>query len=84
MSANNSVYRDIEVYMFQDQDNTQMHLYMHRNTVVDFYTNMQAFLDTWTKNEDVINNTDAVNAIYQSFDEAIESINLSIILKSAK
>lgn len=28
MSENKAVYRDVEVYMFQDQDNTQMHMYM--------------------------------------------------------
>jgi hypothetical protein len=84
MSTKGSALKDVVYYAFQDVDACQLHLYMHRNTVVDFYTNMQALLDTWTKNEDVINNAAAVNAIYKSFDEAIESINLSIVLKAAK
>jgi hypothetical protein len=84
MSTKGSALKVVVYYAFQDVDACQLHLYMHRNTVVDFYTNMQALLDTWTKNEDVINNAAAVNAIYKSFDEAIESINLSIVLKAAK
>lgn len=81
MSEKGSALKDITLYAFQDQNNTQMHLYMHRDVVVDFYTNMQAFLDTWTKDVDVVNDAAAVKAIYDSFDQAIESINLTIILK---
>jgi hypothetical protein len=84
MSNLGAALKDITFYAFQDADNTQMHLYMHRNTVVDFYTNMQALLDTWANDKDVINDAEAVKAIYNSFDKAIESINMSIILKSDK
>jgi hypothetical protein len=36
------------------------------------------------KDEDIINDAAAVKAIYDSIDEAVESINLSIILKASK
>lgn len=83
MSEMGSALKDVVYYAFQDVDSCQMHLYMHRDAVVDFYTNMQAFLDTWLNNEDVINDAEAVKAIYQSFDEAVETINLSIIFHAS-
>ena len=36
------------------------------------------------KDEDIINDAAAVKAIYDSIDEAVESINLSFILKASK
>ena len=84
MSEQGSALHDVELYAFQDVDACQMHIYMHRNAVVDFYTNMQAFLLSWQNDRDVINDADAVEAIYESIDEAIETINLSIIMKEAK
>ena len=84
MSEQGSALHDVELYAFQDVDACQMHIYMHRNAVVDFYTNMQAFLLSWQNDRDVINDADAVEAIYKSIDEAIETINLSIIMKAAK
>ena len=38
-SANNPVYHDVEVYTFQDQDNTQMHMYMHTTAFEKFFAN---------------------------------------------
>ena len=84
MSEQGSALHDVELYAFQDVDACQMHIYMHRNTVVDFYTNMQAFLLSWQNDRDMINDADAVEEIYKSIDEAIETINLSIIMKAAK
>jgi hypothetical protein len=75
--------RDVELYAFQDADNCQMHIYMHRDTVVDFYTNMQAFLTAWQQENDaLVNDVAAVKAIYDSIDEAVESINLSLVMKA--
>ena len=84
MSEQGSALHDVELYAFQDSDACQMHIYMHRNAVVDFYTNMQAFLLSWQNDRDVKNDADAVEEIYKSIDEAIETINLSIIMKAAK
>lgn len=84
MSEKGSALHDVELYAFQDVDACQMHIYMHRDTVVDFYTNMQAFLLSWQNDRDMINDADAVEEIYKSIDEAIETINLSIIMKAAK
>ena len=83
MSANNSVYRDIEVYMFQDQDNTQMHMYMPVKSFENFFGNVTAVV--LAKNGELnLDDADAVAEHYAKIEAAIETINLSFIFKSAK
>ncbi len=83
MSANNSVYRDIEVYMFQDQDNTQMHMYMPVKSFENFFGNITAVV--LAKNGELnLDDADAVAEHYAKIEAAIETINLSFIFKAAK
>ena len=82
-SVNNPAYKDIDVWTFQDQDNTQMHMYMPTyafenflaNTIVEMMSN-EGKLD--------LNNTEKVAEIYAAVTEAIETINVSFIFKAAK
>ncbi len=82
-SANNPAYKDIDVWTFQDQDNTQMHMYMPTyafenflaNTVVEMMAN-EGKLD--------LTNVEKVAEIYAAVAEAIETINVSFIFKTAK
>lgn len=39
MCANNPAYKDVEVYTFQDQDDTQMHMYMPTSSFEKFFAN---------------------------------------------
>ncbi len=80
MSELKDVYRDVEVYTFQDQNNTQMHMYMPTYSFKNFFGNMQINL---MEAKDQLDKTDAeaVKAVYDRVDAAIESINLTIILK---
>ncbi|MBQ2365660.1 MAG: hypothetical protein II293_00715 [Bacteroidaceae bacterium] len=39
MSANNPAYKDVKVYTFQDQDDTQMHKYMPTSSFEKFFAN---------------------------------------------
>jgi hypothetical protein len=73
-------FKDVDVYTFQDQDNTQMHMYMPTSSVEAFFGNLQVMTLSFTGQLD---NTDAeaVKAVYDRVVAAIESINLSIILK---
>lgn len=82
-SVNNPAYKDIDVWTFQDQDNTQMHMYMPTyafenflaNTIVEMMSN-EGKLD--------LSDAEAVAAIYDAVTEAIETINVSFIFKAAK
>ena len=83
MSENNSVYRDIEVYMFQDQDNTQMHMYMPVTSFENFFGNISAAMKA--KNGELdLNNAEAVAQLYSNIENAIETINVSFVFKARK
>jgi hypothetical protein len=73
-------FKDVDVYTFQDQDNCQLHMYMPTSSVEAFFGNLQVMTLSFTGQLD---NTDAeaVKAVYDRVVAAIESINLSIILK---
>ena len=82
-SVSNPACKDIDVWTFQDQDNTQMHMYMSvksfenflANTVVEMMAN-EGKLD--------LNDAAAVKAIFDQVEAAIETINVSFIFKTAK
>ena len=44
MSANNPAYQDVDMYAFQDQDNTQMHWYMPTTSFEKFFGNTSVAL----------------------------------------
>ena len=81
MSDKVSTLKDIVYYAYQDADDSQMHLYMHRNAFVNFYTNVQALLLEGTDAQFDITNAEAIDAIYNSINDVVESINLSIVMK---
>ena len=83
MSSKNAALKDVDLYTFQDQDNTQMHMYMHSTGFVNFFGNMQV---TVMEQMDLIDTTDAaaVKAVFDSIDEAVETINLSLVMTKAK
>ena len=73
-------FKNIDIYTFQDQDNTQMHMYMPTSSVEAFFGNMQVMALS-QKGELDKTDAEAVKAVYDRVDAAIESINLTIILK---
>ena len=81
MSAKVPTLKDVVFYAFQDTDDCQIHLYMHQTAFVNFFANMQAMLMMkWDASFD-ITNADAINAIYNEINEAVETINVSLVLK---
>ena len=83
MSEKNPAYKDVDLYTFQDKDNTQMHMYMHSTGFVNFFGNMQV---TIMEQLGQLDTTDAaaVKAVFDSIDEAVETINLSLVMTRAK
>lgn len=79
MSERDAAYKDVDLYTFQDQDNTQMHMYMPTYAFETFFANMQiAFMSELGQ----LDKTDAaaVEAVFNSIDEAVETINLSLVM----
>ncbi len=81
--SENGPFQDVDVYTFQDQDNTQMHLYMPTSSFEKFFANTSVYvmLGNGQLNE---NDTEAIAGVYKSVADAVESINLSIVMTKAK
>ena len=82
MSEKNAAFRDIDLYTFQDQDNTQMHMYMPTYAFVNFFGNMQCTIMSQLGQLD-LTDADAVKAVYDSIDDAVETINVSFVMTKA-
>ena len=79
MSQTNPVYKDVLVYTFQDQDNTQMHWYMPTSSFENFFGNTSVAVMLGHGQLD-INDTEAIAGVYQTIADAVESINLSLVM----
>lgn len=82
-SAVNPACRKVEMYMFQDQDNTQLHMYMHTNSFVNYFANLgipgliaEGKLDPA--------DTAAVEKVFADMESRVESINASFVFKVLK
>ena len=79
MSANDPVFHDVVVYTFQDKDNSQMHMYMPTSSFEKFFANTSVSVMLGYGQLDK-NDADAIAAVYQNVADAVESINLSLVM----
>ena len=80
MSSRHASYRDVVVYAFQDVDGCQFHMYMPTASFENFFSNLSLSILSASGQVD-INNPVHVDAVYKEVADAIESINVSIVLK---
>ena len=83
MSANNPAYQDVDMYAFQDQDNTQMHWYMPTTSFEKFFGNTSVALMLGYGQLDK-DDTEGIANVYKTIADAVESINLSIVMSKSK
>ena len=83
MSEFSSYYRDVDMYMFQDQDDCQLHMYMPTYAFINYFANMDLAALTVTGDIDLTDEA-AVEAIFERMDERVESINVSFTFKATK
>ena len=83
MSSKNAAFKDVDLYTFQDQDNTQMHIYMNATGFVNLLGNLQVSI---MEQKGQIDTTDAaaVKAVFDRIDEALETVNVSLVMTEAK
>ena len=81
MSSVNPACRKVEMYMFQDADDSQLHMYMHTNAFVNYFANLDVIA---LITEGKINQPDetAIAKVFADMEARIESINVSLILKA--
>ena len=82
MSDKDAAYKDVDLYTFQDADCSQMHMYMPTYAFINFFGNMQATIMEQLGQLD-LTNAEAVKAVFDSIDEAVETINVSFVMEKA-
>ena len=83
LSAENPAYRKVDMYMFQDADNSQLHMYMHTNDFINYFANMELY-NLLAAGEITADNTTAIEKVYTDMEARIESINVSFVFKARK
>ena len=81
MSASNPACRKVEMYMFQDADDSQLHMYMPTSAFINYFTNLQ--IPTLVQAGE-LDTTDAaaVEKVFTDMEARVESINVSFVFKA--
>ena len=82
-SAENPACRKVDMYMFQDKGDTQLHIYMPTKSFTNYFANLEIFTMLL---EGKIDPTDAaaVEKVFADMEERVESINVNLVLKARK
>ena len=83
MGASNPAWRTVEMYMFQDKDDTQLHMFMSTQSCINYLANLEipALIE-----EGKLDPTDAaaVEKVFADMEARIESINVTFVMKARK
>ena len=79
----NPALRKVEMYMFQDQDDCQLHMYMHTDAFINYFANLEVVTMLQAGK---IDTTDAaaIAKVFADMEARVESINVSFVLKARK
>ena len=75
--------KDVDLYSFQDYDDCQLHMYMPTYAFINFFRNMQVTMMAQMGQLDLTDDA-AVKAVYDSLSKAVETINVSFVMKAGK
>ena len=77
------VCRNVEMYMYQDADDSQLHMYMPTASFINYFANMEIF---GLVAEGKLDTTDAtaVEKVFADMEARVESINVSFVFKARK
>ena len=83
MGASNPAWRTVEMYMFQDEDDTQLHMFMSTQSCINYLANfaIPALIE-----EGKLDPTDAaaVEKVFTDMEARVETINVSLVFKARK
>ena len=83
MSVGNPALRKVEMYMFQDADDSQLHIYMPTASFINYFANLE-FVTLFTAGEIDPTDAAAVEKVFADMDARVESINVSLVFKARK
>ena len=81
-SAVNPACRKVDMYMFQDNDNTQLHIYMHTASFVNYFANLKVLTMPLEGNFDL--SDAAAEKVFADMEARVESINVSFVFNVRK
>ena len=83
MSVVNPALRKVDMYMFQDKDDTQLHMYMPTASFINYFANMELYALILEGKIDSAD-TAAVEKVFADMEARVESINVSFVFKAIK
>ena len=83
LSAENPAYRKVDLYVFQDADDSQLHMYMNTKAFIDYFACMELY---YSLSSGRINPSDtaAIEKVFTDMEARVESINASFVFKLRK
>ena len=82
-SAAHPACRKVDMYMFQDADDSQLHIYMHTASFINYFANLKVLTMPLEGNYD-LSDTAAVEKVFTDMEARVESINVSMVFKARK
>ena len=83
LSAENPAFRKVDMYMYQDADDSQLHMYMHTDAFINYFANLQIF-DLISDGKIDLTDAAAVEKVFTDMEARVESINVSFVMKVRK
>ena len=83
MSVVNPALRKVDMYMFQDANDSQLHMYMPTASFINYFANMELYALILEGKIDPANST-AVAKVFTDMEARVESINVSFVFKALK
>ena len=80
MGVVNSALRKVDMYIFQDADDSQLHMYMPTASFINYFANLE-IVTLLSDGKIDPTNASAVENVYKHMEERIQSINVSFVLK---
>ena len=83
MSSINPACRKVEMHMFQDKDNSQLHMYMHTDAFINYFANLD-IIALITEGKIAQTDEAAIAKVFADMEARVESINVSFVMKARK
>ena len=83
MSVVNPALKKVDMYMFQDADDTQLHMYMPTTSFINYFANMELYA-LILEGKITTDNTAAIEKVFADMEARVESINVSFVMKARK
>ena len=82
-SAATAGLRKVDMYMFQDTDDCQLHIYMPTKSFINYFANLEIITMLQEGKLD-INDATAIEKVFADMEARVESINVSFTFKARK